>query len=56
MIRITMDGHTHGFPVCDILRLFFGPVKVLDDHTIQVDTDAWEAEIVSSMLDRKSVV
>ena len=49
MIRITMDGHTHAFPVCDILRQFFGPVQVLDDHSIQVETDAWEGSIVSAV-------
>ena len=35
MIRLTLDGHRHTYPVSDVLRLFFGPVHPVSDAVLE---------------------
>ena len=38
MPAVVMIGHNHTYPICDVLRLFFGPVlRSEDDQVIAGD-------------------
>lgn len=46
MITLRLVGHQAIFPVSDVLRLFFGPIRTLDSGEIQADSEE-EMEIIS---------
>ncbi|NLN47333.1 MAG: coproporphyrinogen dehydrogenase HemZ [Clostridiaceae bacterium] len=51
MIRVVLEGHLHAYPVADVLRQFFGPVRSVGDRMLETcgGPDGEETTLVSSV-------